>query len=256
MVLYFISLGLHDEKDISLKALETAKKCDLLFAEFYTQKMNTSKKKLEKLIGKKITVLSRKDVEENSEIILKPAKTKKVGFLGGGDIFCATTHIALRYEAMQKGIKTKVIHGSSIFSAMGETGLHLYKFGPTITIPFLDKLKGRLPITVYERLKENKERGLHTLLLLDIDVENRRLMDAKEGIWTLLDIEKQMGEGVFTEFTNLVVFARGGSENPLIRYGAVAELIEKDLGKPPMVIIVPGSLHFTEKEYLEMFRHD
>lgn len=256
MVLYFISLGLYDEKDISLKALEKAKKCDLLFAEFYTQKMNISKEKLERLIEKKITILSRKDVEENSEIILKPAKTKKVGFLVGGDVFCATTHLALRYEAMQKEIKTKVIHGSSIFSAIGETGLHLYKFGVTVTVPFPERLKGKLPVSAYERLRDNKERGLHTLLLLDIDTENKKYMNAKEGMEILLDIEKHRKEGVFTEFTDIIVFGRAGSENPLIVYGKVIELLEMNFGEPPMVLIVPGSLHFTEREYLETFRYD
>ena len=31
----------------------------------------------------------------------------------------------------------------------------------------------------------------------------------------------------------------------------VKDLLEKDFGNPPYVIIVPGKLHFTEKEYLE-----
>ncbi len=254
MVLYFIGLGLHDESDISLKALDTAKKCDLLFAEFYTQKMDTTKEKLEKLIGKKITVLTRKEVEEKSEIILSPAKKKKVGFLVGGDPFSATTHISLRHEAMQKGIETRVIHGSSIFSAVGEVGLHMYKFGTTITVPFLDRLKGQLPFSAYDRLKDNRERGLHTLMLLDIDADNNRYMTANEGMEVLLKMEKQKREDVFTEYTEVIVFARANSEKPEIVYGKVFKLKEKNFGEPPMVMIVPGSLHFTEREYLEMLR--
>ena len=34
--LTFIGLGLYDEKDISSKGLEETKKCDKVFAEFYT----------------------------------------------------------------------------------------------------------------------------------------------------------------------------------------------------------------------------
>lgn len=256
MTLYFISLGLSDENDISLKALETARKCDILFAEFYTHKLNTTKEKIEKVIGKEIRELSRKEVEEKSEIILEPAKTKNVGFLVGGDVFCATTHIALKYDAMKLGIKTKVIHGSSIFSAVGETGLHMYKFGTTITVPFPEKLKGKLPISAYERLKDNKERGLHTLILLDIVAEEGRYMTVNEAMKILLDIEEHRKENVFTEYTEVIVFARAGSEDAYIAYGTATEFMDRDFGQPPMCMIVPGVLHFTEREYLEMLRDD
>ncbi len=254
MSLYFIGLGLYDEKDMSIKALETAKNCDLLFAEFYTQKMNLNIKNLERMTGKKIKILTRKDVEENSEILLEPAKTKKVGFLIGGDPFCATTHTSLRQDCKKKRIKTYVIHGSSIFSAVGETGLHLYKFGSVVTIPFRDKFGNKLPLSVYEKIKENRDRGLHTLILLDIDAEKNKYMDAKEGIETILEMEKEKKHGLITENSEVIVFARVGSNNPTIFYDKIKNIAKKDLGEPPMVIIIPGNLHFTEKEYLEVLR--
>ncbi|MCX8179061.1 MAG: diphthine synthase [Candidatus Aenigmarchaeota archaeon] len=255
-MLIFISIGLNDENDMSLKALNTARECDMLFAEFYTHKLNTTKERLEEFIGKQIIKLSRKQLEEETEIILEPAKTKKVGLLVGGDAFCATTHIALKHEAMKLGIETKVIHGSSIFSAIGEIGLHMYKFGTTVTVPFLEKLMGKLPISAYERIKDNKERGLHTLILFDIIEEEKRYMTPKEAMEILLSIEEKMRDHVFTEYTEIIVFARAGSENQLIKYGTVKELIDHDFGEPPMCIILPGSLHFTEREYLEMLKND
>lgn len=256
MALYFIGIGLSDEKDISLKGLETAKRCDVIFAEFYTQKLNTTKEKLGGLVGKKITELTRKQVEEETGIILEPAKTKNVGFLVGGDPFSATTHIALRHEAIQKGIETRVIHASSIFSAIGEVGLHMYKFGTTITIPYPEKVGNKLPFSAYDRLKDNKGRGLHTLMLLDIDVDRNKIMTANEGMELFLKMEEQKGESVFTDYTDVIVFARANSEKPLIVYGKVIELLERNFGEPPMCIIIPGSLHFTEKDYLEMFRDE
>ncbi|MEM4367590.1 MAG: diphthine synthase [Candidatus Aenigmatarchaeota archaeon] len=255
MSLSFISIGLNDEKDMSLKAIEEARSCDLLYAEFYTHKINTSIEKLEKLIGKKIQLLSRKDVEE-SDIILTQAMKRKVGFLVGGDAFCATTHLALKFEAMKRGIETKVIHGSSIFSAVGEVGLHMYKFGTTITIPFLEKLRGKLPISAYERLKDNKDRGLHTLVLLDIIEEEKRYMSFKDAIEILLQLEELMKENIFTEYSDIIVFARAGSENSKIVFGKVKEIKGMDLGEPPFCLIIPGSLHFTEKEYLELLKND
>jgi diphthine synthase len=256
MALYFIGIGLYDEKDMSLKGVEVAKNCDVLFLELYTHEMNTSRKKLEKLIGRKIIELTRKQVEEESEIILEPSKTKKVGLLVGGDPFSATTHMALRHKAMEMGIKTKVIHGSSIFSAIGEVGLHMYKFGSTITIPYPERVGNKLPFSAYDRLKSNKEMGLHTLMLLDIDRKRKRVMTANEGMKIFLEMENQRRESVFSQHTDVIVFARANSEEALIVYGKVIELIDKDFGKPPMVIIVPGSLHFTEKDYLEMFKDE
>ncbi len=251
-MLYFISLGLNDEKDISIKGLEVAKECEILFAEFYTTKLQTEKEKIEKLIGKEIKVLSRKDLEENSQNILNLAKSKKVGLLVGGDAFVATTHLALKLEAMKQGIETKVIHNSSIISAVGETGLHVYKFGPCITIPFPEKTKGKMPESVYEIIKMNKARGLHTLCLLDI--ENEKLMKINEGIKILLEVEKKRKENVLNLESEVVVFAKAGSENPLIAFGKIKEIMEKNFEDVPAVIIIPGLLHFTEKEFLEFFR--
>ena len=64
-MLYLISLGLCDEKDMSLKALETAKKCEALYIELYTTKLETTVEKLSKLIGKKIVLLDSCGMEED-----------------------------------------------------------------------------------------------------------------------------------------------------------------------------------------------
>ena len=64
--LIFIGLGLYDEKDISLKAIDEIKKCDKVFAEFYTAKLvGTSVSKIEITIGKKLVVLSRQETEND-----------------------------------------------------------------------------------------------------------------------------------------------------------------------------------------------
>jgi len=253
MSLYFISIGLNDEKDMSIKAIEAARECDLLFAEFYTHKLNTTKEKLEKVIGKEIKVLTRSEVE--SDMLIKEAMNKKVGLLVGGDAFCATTHLALKHEAEKKGIETRVIHGSSIFSAVAEVGLHIYKFGQAVTIPFLDRLKDEMPISVYEKVDVNKKMGLHTLLLLDIIEEEKRYMSVKEACEILLKLEEKMKKGIFTRDTEIIVFARAGSDDAKIFYGRIEEAMKTDFGNPPFCIILPGSLHFTEKEYLEWLRN-
>jgi len=249
--LYFISIGLSDEKDMSIKALENAKKCDLLFVEFYTTKLNTTKERLEKLIRKSIKDLSREELEEKyQKIILDEAKTKKVGLLVGGDCFVATTHLALRVEAIKQNIPIKVIHGSSIISAIGETGLHLQKFGPFVTIPFPEKTKGKLPESVYNILLENKKRGLHTLCLLDVVAEEKKYITVREALNILLELEKERQERVLNEDTEVIVFSNAGGKNSSVVFDKVKNLLKKNFEKP-VIIIIPGILHFTEREFLE-----
>ncbi|MFW6127882.1 MAG: diphthine synthase, partial [Halobacteriota archaeon] len=66
-MLFFIGLGLWDEKDISFKGYELARKCDEVFIEFYTSQLGgTTLHKIESLLEKDVGVLERSDLEENS----------------------------------------------------------------------------------------------------------------------------------------------------------------------------------------------
>lgn len=254
-MLVLIGLGLHDEADITVKGLEEAKSCDVLFAEFYTSTMTGADvEKLEALIGKKISVLERSDLEEKSGEILEKAKAQKVGLLVPGDPLISTTHIHLRIGAKRMGIETRVIHNASIHSAGPSiSGLQNYKFGRSATVAI--PLEGFSPETPYDVIKENKERGLHTLLFLDIrvDGESRVQMTANEAIKALLEIEEKRKEKVFTHDTLCVVLGNVGSDEPVMRAGAAEEIIDGDFGPTPHSLIVPGKLHFMEEEYLREF---
>ncbi len=251
-MLKLIGLGLFNEKDITLRGLEEAKKSDKLFIELYTSKWHGNLKNLEELVGKKIEVLKREDLEEKSSKILEEAKTKDIAIFVQGDPLVATTHFTLLQEAKKLGIKTKVMHNASIVSAIAETGLHLYKFGATVTIPFPEKTKGKLPESVYEVIKMNKARGLHTLCLLDVIGEKNKYMTPAEGLKILLKLEELRKEGVLSPESKVVVFANAGSEKPLIFYRRVEEIIKKNINATPAVLIIPGILHFTEKEVLSL----
>ncbi|ASJ01380.1 diphthine synthase [Thermococcus gorgonarius] len=253
MVLYFIGLGLYDEKDITLKGLEIARKCDEVFAEFYTSLLaGTTIEKIEELIGKPIRRLSREDVELNFErIVLPAAKEKDVAFLTAGDPMVATTHSDLRIRAKKAGVESYVIHAPSIYSAVAITGLHIYKFGKSATVAYPEK--NWFPTSHYDVIRENKERNLHTLLFLDIKADQGRYMTANEAMEILLKVEEMKGQGVFTPDTLVVVLARAGSLNPTLRAGYVKDLINEDFGRQPHVLIVPGRLHIVEAEYLVEF---
>ena len=174
-MLYFIGIGLNDEKDISFNGLEAIKKCKYIYLENYTSKLNCSVKDLEKFYKKKIILADREFVENKNIEILNKAKKENVAFLVIGDVFSATTHITLLIDAKKLKIKIKIIHNASILNAIGEVGLELYKFGKITSIPFNNE-NVKTPIEVF---KKNYENDMHTLFLLDI---NENLMTINEGL--------------------------------------------------------------------------
>ena len=131
-MLYLIGLGLN-EKSISLDGIESIKKCRKIYLEIYTTNLPYSIKKLEKTIGKKVVKLNREDVE--SDRLVKEAKKENICLLIYGSPFFATTHISLIEECKNKNVKFRIIHNASIFDAIGEAGLQLYKFGKICSIP-------------------------------------------------------------------------------------------------------------------------
>lgn len=246
--LVFIGLGLHNEKGISINGIEEIKTADTVYAELYTSLMpSLSIINLEKMIKRKISVLSRKNLEDDSgKTLLESARHGKTVLLVPGDPLIATTHVALRIEAEKLGIKTRVVHGASILSAIiGLSGLHNYKFGKSVTIPFSETSE-----TPYEVIAQNKRFGLHTLCLLDIKVEENRYMKIPEGLKFLLKIEEKRRGKIVTMDTLVVGAARAGSNNPTVKAGFLEDLLNYDFGDPPHSIIFPGKLHFMEAEAL------
>jgi len=246
----FVGLGLHDEMGISLRGLEEIKTANNVFIELYTNLMpDFSKENLEKISGKKLQIISREELEEKSgKLILVTAKTGKVVLLVPGDPLIATTHVALRIHAEKLGIRTRVVHGASILSAvMGLSGLHNYKFGKSVTIPLPSENPSETP---YEVITQNKRLGLHTLCLLDVKVEENRYMEIREGLESLFKIEEKRKENTVTMDGLVVGIARAGSSNPTVKAGFLKDLLNYDFGHAPHSIIFPGKLHFMEAEAL------
>src|SRR5437870_4245006 len=158
--LVFIGLGLHDEKGVTLRGLEDARGADVVFAELYTSTLaSTSLESVERLVGKKIRILGRAEVEDG-RTILDAAAGQRVAFLVGGDPMAATTHVDLRLRAASAEIPTRPVHGA---------------------------------------------------------------------------------------------LSRVGSPEGLAVAGPLGELPARDLGRPPHCLVIPGPLHFLEKEALIAF---
>ena len=242
-MLYLISLGLNDEKDISVKGLEIIKKCKDVYLEEYTSVIQVNKEALEKFYNKKIISVDRNFVEKKIESVFEKAKKEDVAFLVKGDVHSATTHVDIFLRAKKKSIPLKVILGPSILTAVGITGLNLYNFGKTISIPFNNENLN----SPYENFLINKKNGMHTLFLLDLDPKNNKFLTINEGLSYLQD------KGL-SEETMVIGCARISSENQLIKSGKLKEIKKVNFGKPPYCIIIPGKLHFIEEEALDLWK--
>lgn len=249
--LIFIGLGLHDELGLSLRGLQKAREAEVVFAEFYTSVVpGLSLENLQKLLGKPVYVLNRKDLEEKAEeTVIQEARNRRVALLVPGDPLIATTHISIRIQAKRLGIETSVVHGSSIATAaIGLSGLQNYRFGKPVSIPFPEP--GFMSETPYDVIAENKRRHLHSLVFLDVKAEEKRYMTIGEALNILLSIEEKRKEGVVTVDSLVVGIARAGSDNPVVKTGLVMEIIDYDFGEAPHVLIFPDKLHFMEAEAL------
>ncbi|MBS3159109.1 diphthine synthase [Candidatus Woesearchaeota archaeon] len=275
MTLYLIGLGLGNEKDITVRGLEIVRKAKFVYLESYTSRLNCSHERLERFYFaenekninsfKKIILADRNLVENHADEILDKAKADDVAFLVVGDVFSATTHHDLRLRALKEGIKVEIINNVSIMTAVGVTGLDLYKFGRTTTVVFPEP--NFFPETPYDVIKMNLANGLHTLCLLDIKVEfnakgekiREMYMDVNEALHLLMAIAEKRkdadeeNENIINENTKVVGCARLGSENQLIKFGTVKELLNFNFGEPLHALIIPGKLHFMEEEVLEMY---
>jgi diphthine synthase len=249
--LIIIGLGPFDGRDISIKGLDELRKCDVVFAEFYTATMAKGTiENLESSINKSITILDRNAVESNNEMLsLASDQDKNVAFLVPGDPLTATTHIEILLHAKEMDVETLVVPCASIVTIVpGLLGLQFYKFGRTTTLAYPEG--DYFPQSPYDVISDNKKLGLHTLVLLDIHADENRYMTANEGIELLLKINEQRKDNVFNQSSITCVVARAGSEEPRLAADEARKLVKLDFGPPLHSIVIPGKLHFKESEAL------
>ena len=73
-------------------------------------------------------------------------------------------------------------------TTIAETGLQLYKFGKTASIPFWTE--NHKPESFFDYLEQNQSIGAHTLCLLDLDPENGKFLSLSSAIARILEISK------------------------------------------------------------------
>lgn len=273
-MLYVIGLGLADEKDITVRGLEAVKTCQKVFLEAYTSILLCETARLTEFYGVPVTVADRELVESGSDGILSDAKQMNVAFLVVGDPFGATTHTDLIIRARELGIDVQVIHNASIMNAIGACGLQLYNFGQTVSLVFFTDTWR--PASFYDRVKENRDMGLHTLLLLDIKVKEQsienmargrliyeppRYMSVNTAAEQMLEISAQKaseGESpCYDESTLAVGVGRIGAVDQRIVAGTLRDMVEADIGLPLHSLVLLGSrVHPLELEYMKHYAID
>ena len=226
-MLYLIGLGLN-MKGISQQGLEAVNRCEKVYLEFYTVDFPYSKEELEKILGKQV-ILADRDFIESLKIV-EEAKDADIALLIYGSPLTATTHISLIQEAKKQNIEVKIIYNASIFDAVAETGLQIYKFGKTTSIPNFEAE------SFIEVIKENLSIGAHSLILVDIGMEFENALERLSTVDT----------------NKLVVCSALGTNDSRIYYGTLKELETKKV-KKPFCFIVPGKLHFVEEEVLKKY---
>lgn len=165
--LLLIGMGPGTVSGMTLEALSAAKQATHRRYEAYTALWPDEElEKLERRIGR-VERIMRPEVEHPEELF-RLAENTLVALLVVGDPLQATTHVDLQLQAIENGIECRVFHGVSITTIVtGAVGLSNYRFGrqTTLTYPY----GGWIATSPLEMIAVNKARGLHSLVLFDLD---------------------------------------------------------------------------------------
>lgn len=238
MTLYLIGLGLN-ERGITKEGMDAISKCKRIYLENYTVDFPYTQHQLKEIINKKVISADRSKVEDLS--IVDEAKKLNVALLVYGSPLTATTHISLIEEARAMGVKYKIVYNASIFDAVAETGLQLYKFGKVASMPAWQK--SFEPDSFMEIVKQNMTQLAHSLILIDIGLPfDKALVQLKTA-----------AKNHDVPLKKLVVCQAMGTKHRKILYRTIEELSGYDGVKFPYCIILPSKMHFLEKDVLEGF---
>lgn len=250
-MLWFVGTGIDGYRGLTIAALEVLKKCEIVYIERFTSALSEADiKGLNSLLEMHTEPVQRWFVEDGREII-EAARTKDVALLTYGDPLIATTHSELRSRAARNSVKTAVLHSASgIASTIGESGLHVYKFGRMVTM----MSEFNSAITVYDTIFQNLLIGSHTLILTEYSYNDERkepfFLNPSSVFNMLLDAECTHKHQIFSDNTFAVVASRVGMQDQKITSGKVQSLKKMEFGIGPHSVIITGALHFTEIQAL------
>ena len=230
-MLYLVGVGLCPPKTMTKRGLELCKS-HKVFVETHTNSFpQNALDYFRNNLG--ATFVNRKFVEQDiynyldSDIVL----------LVSGDPLAATTHISLLEYCKKNQIPYEIVDNSSILlAAFTHAGLSPYKAGRVVTIP-----KFGVTDSICDFIHTNLSNGLHTLVLTDIGLSCMNVYDLfRKSNCNLDDMY-------------VVVLSRVGCSDEVVRYVRFSDISTMNL-KPPISIIIPGTLNVVENEFLELLK--
>ncbi len=239
--LWLIGIGPGDLDHITERARRVARGCSKRYLEGYTAILPpTEEKRLESVVGPWEKLM--RDGVESPKSMLDEARSGAVALLVVGDPMQATTHIDLEERCAEEGIGFHVIPGLTATAlAVSLSGLQSYRFGRQVTIPFSDG--DYLPTSPFEMICRNKEAGMHTLALLDLDptgmgLEQPRPMTPSEAVDHLVRMNEKVEEfdELVEEWGGLLLSDLGTEEERVIS-GSLGDLSQMKGGHIHALII-------------------
>ena len=244
--LWLIGLGPGDLQQMTVAALDAARSADYRFLEGYTALLPPDEVvNLEGLIGH--WELRMRSAVEDPQDLLALALTSKVALLVVGDPLQATTHVDLQIRCEEMGLPCHVEHGVSITTIVtGAVGLQSYRFGRqcTFAYPYGDYL----PTSPLEVILANRERDLHTLVLLDLDPTG--MGEGEQSPMTpevAVDVLRMMAEKLELDVEDwtLVLCSDMGTDDARISVGNLDQISGVKGGRIHC-LLVPAELHDVE----------
>ncbi|AEM38957.1 diphthine synthase [Pyrolobus fumarii 1A] len=244
---------------VTLRLLDVLREADKVYIDAYTSiAPGLDADSVARLAPRaEIVIADRKLLEEKQSVIIEEAREKNIVVLVPGDPMLATTHVTLRIEAVRRGVSVELIHGvSGLQAVVSYTGLQVYRFGRTVTLVYPEE--GFKPYSTVEYTWENLDRGLHTLILLDLRLDQGRAMSINEAIPILLELEDELVSQTgrkerLIRDSILVGVARAGTREAKCRAGKAEEVASEAYPPPPHSLIVTAPrLHPIEEEALHL----
>ena len=235
--------------------------CDVIFIDSYTSVWFPSISMILStlsVIGKTIIVASRRHLEgEGIRDVIRLSQEKNVCIAVAGDPLIATTHSSIIVEAISQNIDVEVVPSVSVLNAtVSFSCLQSYRFGKIATV--VSPKDGIVYEYPYDVVKMNRSLNLHTLLLLEIDIEKNYFMKPYEALSILLDIQNRRSETILSGNDIVIVMADLTSCSHNVWVSTISEVLnnkhEFDSNTLYTIIIPAKRLHPMEEECLKYIR--
>jgi len=245
--LYLVGLGLK-KGQLTLDGMDAIKRCPTVYLEGYTSEFRGVS---DLAVEHGAEILPRDEVEEGV-ILFNALEKNDVCLLVVGDPLSATTHQGLVLESSRRGFKTRYIPGISVMNVLPNmVGLSIYKFGRTTTLQYPEG--DYFPTTPYEVLEENLQRGLHTMMLLDIQAHKKRYMTPSQAFDILRESERRIKKNVIQDSTICITAVDVFGDRETVACGTLKLLEKRPFPQGLSTLMFPGNMHFVEEESLARF---